>query len=195
MVIGERFAWAHLPKTGGDTTRELFELFPGFVHHADPGDTNDKHATFEDRADTVRGKTLAMNFRRLPAWVLSRAHHVAREGLWPDYTPEPMPAAAELAASTLPDGRLQVFTADGRIRIDRWMRLEHLRHDFLAFVKEFHPVTPADERLVHELPARDVACYDRDPHNWFSASQLKQMYEANPRWATLERELYGDLVI
>ena len=65
----------------------------------------------------------------------------------------------------------------------------------IAFVQELRPVTPADERRVHELPARDVAGYDRDPHKWFSASQLKQMYEANPRWATLEHELYGDLLI
>ena len=35
MVIGKEFAWAHLPKTGGDTTRTLFEAFPGLVQFAD----------------------------------------------------------------------------------------------------------------------------------------------------------------
>jgi hypothetical protein len=111
MVIGERFAWAHLPKTGGDTTRALFCLFPGLVHHADPSDTNDKHATFSERSEAVAGKTLAMNFRRLPAWVLSRAHHVAREGLWPDYRPQPIRSARALAESSLPDERLLHFTS------------------------------------------------------------------------------------
>ena len=39
MVVGERFAWAHLPKTGGGTTRALFGLFPGLALFADSGDT------------------------------------------------------------------------------------------------------------------------------------------------------------
>lgn len=195
MVVGERFAWAHLPKTGGDTTRALFELFPGLVQHADPGDTNDKHATFQARAELVRGKVLAMNFRRLPAWVLSRAHHVAREGTWPDYRPQPVPSPEDLAASALPDDRLRHFTRFGRTPIDHWLRLERLREDFLGFVAGFVPVTPEQEREVRALPAHDVASYDRDPRRWFSERQLRSMYEANPHWAALERELYGDLLI
>jgi hypothetical protein len=193
MVIGERFAWAHLPKTGGDTTLALFCLFPGLVHHADPSDTNDKHATFSERSEAVAGKTLAMNFRRLPAWVLSRAHHVAREGLWPDYRPQPIPSARALAESSLPDERLLHFTCSPEFRIDRWLRLEHLREDFLEFVSELVAVTPEQRRSVRALPPADVASYDRDLRRWFTDAQLQTMYEANPTWAALERELYGDV--
>jgi hypothetical protein len=194
MVIGERFAWAHLPKTGGDTTRGLFELFPGLIRHADPSDTNAKHDTFHDRREAIAGKTLAMNFRRLPEWVLSRAHHVSREGLWPQYRPQPMPAAQALAESSLPDERLLHFTRFGRIHIDHWLRLEHLREDFLDFVAGLVTVTPEQRRSVLELPPADVASYDRDLRRWFTAGQLHTLYEANPRWAALERELYGDLI-
>ena len=55
MVIGKEFAWAHLPKTGGDTTRTLFESFPGLVQFADPGDTNAKHVTFHERMTPCAG--------------------------------------------------------------------------------------------------------------------------------------------
>ena len=194
MVIGEDFAWAHLPKTGGDTTRTLFESFPGLVQFADPGDTNAKHVTFHERIGLVRGKLLAMNVRRLPAWVLSRAHHVAREGVWPDYTPVPMPPTSELAESTLPDERLEYFAFRGPLRVQRWLRLEHLREDFLALVGDLTEVTAAQAQRVRQLPALDVANYDREPSHWFSAAQLHLMYERNPRWAALERELYGGLL-
>lgn len=195
MVIGEEFAWAHLPKTGGDTTRELFQLFPGLVLSADPGDTNEKHLTFRSRRDRVAGKALAMNIRRLPAWALSRAQHVTREGLYPEYVPLPMAAAEEIAASDLPDIRLAHFTDHWRIRIDAFLRLEHLRDDFLAFVRRFTDVSAEQERRVHEHPARDVADYDHALAQWFTPGQLASIYHRNPRWAALEEELYGDLLL
>jgi hypothetical protein len=195
MVIGERFAWSHLPKTGGDTTRELFELLPGLVRRADPGDTNYKHATFKERIRELDGKTLAMNFRRLPAWVLSRAQHVTREGVWPEYTPLPMQTADEMADSDLPDRRLEHFTDFWRLRIDAFLRLEHLRQDFVAFLREFVYVSPELERRLHEHPARDVAAYDHELATWFTAEQLEQMYARNPRWAALEEQLYGNLLL
>jgi hypothetical protein len=195
MVIGERFAWAHLPKTGGDTTRELFQLFPGLVDHADPGDTNVKHSMFTQRPEEVAGKTLAMNFRRLPAWVLSRAQHLTVEGVYPEYVPLPMQTSDEMAASDLPDTRLEHFTDHGRLRIDAFLRLEYLREDFIEFVRAFVEVTPELERRVHEHPARDVRAYEHKLAEWFSREQLELMYRRNPRWAALEQELYGDLLL
>jgi hypothetical protein len=194
VVIAERFAWAHLPKTGGDTTRELFELFPALVLHADPGDTNDKHALFSRRRAEIEGKTLAMNFRRLPAWVLSRGQHLSREGLYPEYEPLPVPSAAEMACTGIPDERLLHFTDHWRLEITAWLRLEHLREDFIAFVSRFVELGPDDVRRVHEHPARDVADYDRRLESWFSPGQLEEMYQRNPRWAALEQELYGNLL-
>ena len=157
MVVGERFAWAHLPKTGGDTTRTLFGLFPGLVLFADPGDTNEKHAIFRDR--------------------------------------EQLDSAPKLASSSLPDARLAYFTSGRWVRIDRWLRLEHLREDFLDFASEIAAVDPRRAREAHELPALDVAEYDREPRNWFSEAQLGEMYRRNPLWGALERQLYGDLLI
>jgi hypothetical protein len=105
-----------------------------------------------------------------------------------------MPAAQALAESSLPDERLLHFTRFGRIHIDHWLRLEHLREDFLDFVAGLVTVTPEQRRSVLELPPADVASYDRDLRRWFTAGQLHALYEANPRWAALERELYGDLI-
>ena len=88
MVIGEDFAWAHLPKTGGDATLSMFRAVPrpGRVRRS-RGLQRQARATFAARAQQIRGKLLVMNFRRLPSWVLSRAQHVSRRGIYPDYEP------------------------------------------------------------------------------------------------------------
>ena len=193
MVIGERFAWAHLPKTGGMATAALFRLFPELIVHGDFEEDNTKHTLFSEREEMVRGKTLAMNFRRLPFWVLSRAQHVARWGVHPDYQPIPMASAEELASSDWPDDRLALYTDDGRFGIDRWVRMERLVEDFLAFVSDFTDVTEERRQEAVSLPSVNAHEYDHDLVSWFTAEQIDRMYERNPRWAAIEVQLYGEL--
>jgi hypothetical protein len=193
LVIGERFAWAHLPKTGGMATAELFRIFPELIVHGDFEEDNSKHALFSEREDSVRGKTLAMNLRRLPFWVLSRAQHVSRWGVYPDYKPIPMATSAELAANDFPDNRLRLYTAEGRFTIDRWIRMEQLVDDFLDFISEFTDVTVERRDAVRAVPMVNTHDYDHEITSWFTPEQIERMYERNPVWAGHERELYGDL--
>jgi hypothetical protein len=194
MVIGERFAWAHLPKTGGSATLELFQLFPELILLADSEDSNEKHTRFEEREAQIAGKQLVMNIRRLPFWVLSRAQHVARWGVFPDYEPIPIPSADELADSDFPDSRLTIYTADGRFEIDRWLRMEHMAEDFLDFVSAHTDVTEERRAAVFAMPMVNTHEYDRELAAWFTPDQIERMYERNPLWEALERRLYGDLV-
>lgn len=193
MVIGERFVWAHLPKTAGMATARLFHLFPELIVFADPEDTNDMHTPFSQRSEQVQGKVLAMNFRRLPTWVLSRAQHVARWGIHPDYTPIPMDSPEELANSRFPDSRIQIYTDEGRIHIDRWLRAESITDDFLAFISELTDVSEEQKQRVRDLGPVNTHDYDKDVTSWFSPVLIRRMYEANPVWAALEKEIYGDL--
>ena len=160
MVIGRDFAWAHLPKTGGDATLAMFRLFPDLIEFADPDDTNDKHAQFHARAQQIRGKLLVMNFRRLPSWVLSRAQHVARRGLYPDYQPQPMGTADELAESSFPDSRIVLYTGEGRFHPDRWLRMETLAEDFLDFISDFRALSDDERERVRAIGAVNQAEYD-----------------------------------
>lgn len=193
MVIGERFAWAHLPKTGGSATLELFKLFPELIEFGDFDASNAKHTAFSDRADQVTGKALAMNIRRLPFWVLSRAQHVARWGIHPEYEPIPMATPQELSESDFPDTRLAVYTQDGRFKISHWIRMEHLAGDFLDFVARFADVSDERRETVTALPMVNAHEYDHELGSWFTPEQVELMYERNPAWARLERELYGGL--
>jgi hypothetical protein len=193
MVIGERFAWAHLPKTGGSATLELFRLFPALIEFADTDPGNSKHATFKQREQEVVGRMLVMNLRRLPFWVLSRAQHVARWGVHPDYQPIPMASPEELSESDFPDNRLALYTDGERFPIDRWLRMEQLGDDFLEFVSEMTPVTPAQRQAVLRQPAVNSHEYDHELASWFTPEQIERMYERNPVWAGIEEDLYGEL--
>jgi hypothetical protein len=193
MVIGERFAGAHLPKTGGSATLELFLLFPELIVFADVEESNMKHTTFKEREHDVAGKTLLMNLRRLPFWVLSRAQHVARWGIHPEYEPIPMATPEELSESDFPDNRLALYTDNGRFGIDRWMRMEHLAEDFVGFVSDLTDLTVERRTRALRLPPVNAHAYDHELGRWFTPEQVERMYERNPVWADLEKELYGVL--
>ena len=194
MVIGERFAWGHLEKTGGDATVELFLTLPELVRFADPPSTEEKHTAFPDRAQEVRGRVLALNIRRLPSWVLSRTLHRARYGEYPDYEPLPMMSPRQMAESSDADQRLLEFTGNRALTIDRWLRTEFLADDFLAFVSEFTEVSEAKQREILELGSRRLGTtlpYDHRIDQWFTGDQIQAMYERNPEWAAVEQRLYG----
>ena len=194
MVIGERFAWGHLEKTGGDATVEFFLAVPELVRFADPPSSAEKHTLFPSRAADIRGKVLALNIRRLPAWLLSRALHEARYGVYPDYEPLPMRSPQQMAESSDGDRRLSDFTGNQELGIDRWLRTEFLADDFLAFVSEFTEVSEAKEQEIRALASvrrGTPLLYDHRVDQWFTPAQIQTMYEHNPVWAAVERQLYG----
>lgn len=190
MVIGERFAWAHLPKTGGDTTAELFRLFPDVVQFADPNE--DKHVSFASREREIEGRVLVANIRRLPAWTLSWAQWRVRtphaDGSFP-----PFDSPQQMVTTPRADALLADLTGGGRFAVDRWLRAERLAEDFLDFLSDFREVSDEDRSRVSALQRRNTHVYDRKVRHWFTPEQLETLYDTNPRWAAIEERVYGDL--
>jgi hypothetical protein len=193
MVIGERFAWGHLQKTGGDATFELFGLFPALVVVADPRNTEAKHASFADRADQVEGKLLAANIRRLPEWTVSWAQQRARLSQRSDGRPVPMNSPEQMVRVPRADVRLSALTGDGRFKVERWLRMEHLADDFCDFISAFTDLDEDARRRIAEFPDVNSMDYDHDPSHWFTPERIRRLYENNPLWAAAEREAYGGL--
>ncbi len=194
MVIGERFAWGHLPKTGGEATRAMFSHVPELVRFADAPNTLDQHKTFAERRDQVEGKVLALNIRRLPAWILSREQHRSRWGVHPENRPMPMPSPAEMASSTVPDERLGAFMAGG-LEIDRWLRTEHIVDDFLTFVAEFTDMPDELSDRIRGIGRINFNVYTRSLDEWFTPEQIEELYARNPRWRAVEESVYGTLAL
>ena len=187
MVIGKFFVWAHLGKTGGDTTLCLFQLFPELVEDADSGPG--KHATFAERPDRVAGKTRALNIRRLPSWVLAFSVHKTLYGLRGRSKRGPMDSPHQMARSHDPDYYLRTYLQGGAI--SHWMRVEYLKEDFLSFISHYADVSDNRRLAVQRLAPANTATYDRDPSHWFSDSQIALLYESNPLWAKVEQQVYS----
>jgi hypothetical protein len=195
VVIGRRFAWAHLPKTAGDATCSMLLGVPGLVQFADPADSNDKHMPFFGREAEVAGKLLAMNIRRLPSWALSGAQHKARHGVHPDYQPRPLETFDEMTSRTDADDLLRWMTDHGRFRIDRWLRAEHLENDVLMLLEELNELTPAARVGVLAVGRRNEGAYSRELELELTDAQIARLYGLNPVWAETERRVYGDVPV
>jgi hypothetical protein len=89
--------------------------------------------------------------RRLPGWMLSKALHQSRYGAYPHYEPLPMKSPQEMAESEDADRRLRGFTGDQALPVDRWLRMEFLGDDFLAFVSELIDLPEAKRQEIREL--------------------------------------------
>jgi hypothetical protein len=195
MVIGEKFAWGHLPKTGGEATRTMFDLFPELIVFADPVRTLEQYTSFKDRQEMVAGKQLVLNIRRLPAWILSHENHKARIPAYPHPKPDPISSPEQMASSTLPDQCLSNFTDNGRLSIDRWLRMESLAEDLLELVMQLTNVTDDRRQRVLRIDHSNSLDYDHDPHHWFTRDRLERLYRNNPNWSTVEQAVYGDTML
>jgi hypothetical protein len=191
VVIGPRFIWAHLPKTGGTLTARLLQLFPELITEVDWHGSPGKHRPFATVEELFPGRVLAMNFRRLPNWVVSFYQHRARYGVHPERTPIPIDPPDELARTQIPQSLIRHFTDEGRIVPDRWIRQEHLVEDTLAFAGEFARVTWRHRRKARRLGLVNAMDYDHDLSRWLGPGHIRTLYESNPLWAELEEQVYG----
>lgn len=192
MVIGERFAWAHLGKAAGTATRAMLTAVPGLVLYAAPIDSIDKHDPFWRHEAAIEGKLRAMNIRRLPSFVLSHAHHQATTGVWPDFEALPLASAEEMADSSEPDEMLRDMTDGPRLPVDRWLRTEHLSEDVTALVAELEALTRAARKGIAAVPWVGKP-YNHQVASTFTPELIRHLYERNPDWAEAERSAYGGL--
>jgi hypothetical protein len=188
MVIGKRFVWAHLPKTGGDATAAMLATVPGLVEFADPPESEEKHLPLFAEGREIAGKLIVMNIRRLPGWALSAAHHEAQFGVYPDYRPGLLETPDEITSKSDADGLLRWMTDQGRIEVDRWLRTESLEQDVVALLDELGVLTPEIEARVRAVGRVNVGMYSRTAP--FTDAQIRRLYERNPMWAAIERRVY-----
>jgi hypothetical protein len=192
VVVAKTFVWAHLPKTGGDSVAAILSLFPEIIEFADPRDSPQKHARFQDRAGTVAGRQRVLGIRRLPSWMLSRAAHRSRRGVRPDFVPLPMESQEEMSTSGAADRSLSNFVEAGSVWPDRWIRVEYLVDDVLALLEEHVEVTKKKRKQIRAMAPKNAGSnYDRSVSAWFTDEMIDRMYEHNPLWQRAEQLAYG----
>lgn len=199
MVIGEKFAWAHIPKTGGDSTHLLFrKIDDGHLRFIDGAE---KHNSFQ-REGAV-GLDRISNIRRLPSLLKSWALHFSHHSKW-----NPGNDDRPFTRDQLVHGQvwwLEPYTSDWKLvsidqvvfdyyeldRIKHWIRTECLLDDFRKVISPYMDVSKL-ETDVHTNQAAEMGAYIRKIQ--FSKYELKQIYRNCRRLADIEATVYGDLI-
>jgi len=188
MVIGETFAYGHIPKTGGDAVHAWLAQLGEF--EIDPLSEPRKHDFFWQRG--VQRDLYVLSIRRLPQWALSYLHELAGHpaaarhyGIPPGDVIRP-----EHAFRLRPDDYLCQHQAGGRAA-GVWLRMEHLFQDFVSFVDaHIQPVTPQLRRQLQAVPTKGRRPYDHNVRAFFSPEQIADLYNQFPMWAAVERQVY-----
>lgn len=185
MVIGEKFAWTHMGRTGGDATAQYFSIFSDYLKlEIDPPGLHKKHDTFEKR--NVNNKILALNIRKLPSYFLSHIFHM------PTLSKPPYPNTKDALdvknpLSSLPDNYIKHYTNNLTLKINHWFRMEYLKEDILKFMQSFLEITPKIVNEIYSLKTKAVADYDHDVYNHWSDDEIATLYKNNPIWSEIEK--------
>ena len=172
MVIGEKFAYGHIPKTGGDAVHAWLSQIDGL--EVDPINENRKHECFSMRG--IRRDIYVLSIRRLPFWALSLLHELAVHpdvsrayGIPPGNTVRP-----EHALLLKADECLEQYQSFGRT-VSVWLRMEHLFDDLVQFINEhIQPVTPELRRRLLAVRTKGQRSYNHDVDAFFTPDQIAQ---------------------
>ncbi|HNX68302.1 MAG TPA: hypothetical protein PLL75_00975 [Candidatus Omnitrophota bacterium] len=208
MFITERFCWGHLGKTGGDSTKAMFDLL-GLkdILLAHGKEDPDKHKFFSDHPDLCAGKPRILNIRRLPMWLVSRWNHLYRRDHLQKIDRERITEGlVGMTGKASADQVLAPFLDSG---IDHWLRVEYLAEDFIKTLQKFISIPDSVKIKIREIRLNrgaDIALHAAKDFlgtgyvsaesvvlRCFSPQDIKRMYDQNPRWAAIERKVYGNL--
>ena len=194
MIHNDKFVWLHLPKTGGTTVHNLFKTMdiPGL--HVDDNNSKTKHDSLEHREKTgwVSGKRKPfITFRRLEDWLISDWMHKKTWMGLEDLPFEPVQSglfySLRLGGTWVAaDWWIQYFQIDDTFT---FLRLEHLEDDINK--KLMHYVAESAKPI--KIKTRDNKNQNREKLNEthkIAAKNLDQIKLANPKWASIEADLY-----
>lgn len=191
MIVGPDFVWLHFPKCAGTSVEKalaaLYGNKPGYqFDEVGPTAQMIWHDTIAQRMKLdpsfdVGGRKIVACFRRLPTWILSRVHYEAAR--------EPFHKATR---DMIVSGRF--YENDGFVNhadyyagiyntppVDFWIRTERAAED-LARVLDL-PLDTIAALMPHE---------NRTEHSdQLSDDEIDRLYAACPKWAELEKRIYG----
>lgn len=203
MIVSSNFVWLHFPKSGGHSVDQALRMaLPGqraaaFDAKTNPGWHDSLQARRARRPDLeVSNQVVICGIRRLPHWMLSAIHYEASRPPYLSATRE-MLCRGEFFHNNGLTGRADDYALHFLdSRVERWIRTEHMAEDFeRAFgdVLESHLMRAAI-RKVRRVVNGTRLNYIRALDYHFTPAELDALYAANPVWAALERQVYGDIL-
>lgn len=198
MVINEKFVWAHLPKTGGTTTLSMFNNLDIELLMDDKTDPS-KHQTYSVRdsiyalnktsnnvLEKIEGKDRILGFRRLPNFLLSFYYHRKNFN------------NLDLDLNNIKKCVIDNSTCDKLLlgyepeKVKHWIRVENITEDFISAIGNYTTKIPT-ESLNNIVDNSNT--YNKDVFSHFTKSEITSMYDLSPVWTSIEKRLYGNLII
>ncbi len=203
MVISDRLAWGHIPKTGGDITHAYFSQFQTQLKlEIDNLGLPNKHDYFAMR-NIDDSRILLLNIRRLPSLILSVVHHkINYDGaniidFKKDILEKTNPDNSNIDYSTYADTTLLAMTSfgDRKLKISKWLRCENILEDFTDFIVDWVDYSRQQiKEMLEPIHVKDFNSYDHEISKYWTSDEIKIIYKNNPLWASVEKEVYGDLL-
>lgn len=193
MIIGDNFIVGHIPKTGGDAAHQYFSCLKSPTWVIDSTADPIKHQTFDQRG--VFKDKYVLTIRRLPTWARSflieiMTHPIKKDFGWKKSDTE--------KSFVTPDRILSHVKADEILAkykpVTHWLRMEYLVEDILNFMRGIRDMTEEDERIVRGQVTKGQRLYNHDVFSFYTLDQIGRLYEANPKWAAVEKQIYGSLI-
>lgn len=206
MVIGEDFAWAHLAKTGGNSTLKMFMILDRLVQYHDPIDSHKKHLSFEIKEEelgiSLKNKKRILNIRRLPSWILSHVNFQKKvygvpinerliEGIVNIADPDTVNTNHVTYQEMHVDESLIYYDYQ---KVNHWLRTENLASDFISIMSTFSKISKNEKAEIHGVRDNVNPHYNKSIKDNFSNKEISQLYEHCPIWAGVEMEVYGNVL-
>lgn len=204
MIVSDTFIWVHFPKCAGHTVDQAIRSvthgrsdirfdqrteMASWHHSPEDRRKSDPSLTFADRR-------IISGFRRLPYWILSRVHYDASRSPYLTATRDMLLRGEFFERNGLvqrADAYAEHYSRSG---VQRWIRTEHLAEDFERHFGDVlgSQLARAAVRKLRKVVNGSRLNYGRDLAYHFTPAELDGLYAANPVWAAIEREIYGDLL-
>lgn len=188
MIIATQFVIGHIGKTGGDSAKLIVQALQLPEIHIIPVDSPLKHCTFRQWGQDLSNRELVLSIRRLPAFVLSQLHHRLMDGRLTE-----LPAPELICRDYMGDFYIRHYTDEGQLKIDRWLRCEHLRSDLKDYLTKHFELSDEQNSLLETASTKPRLPYRHDVGAFLQPEQVRELYDNNPLWAEIEREVYGQL--
>ena len=174
MVIGKNFIWLHMGKTGGNSTKLMFEGLDGILYTDSIHDPK-KHSNLtrtDIDATLLQDKKIICNIRKLPAWIKSyRQQRIVVHNK--------VLTLEELCMSA--EGHIKTYSNS----VDYWIRTEQLADDFIKIISNFIDISPEQEKNIRRIHI-NKRTYSHD----LTQEDIDYLYDSCPTWKKYEEMVY-----
>lgn len=202
MIFGPQFAFAHIPKTGGDALLEYLKTIPDVMEHFDDVDSRRKHEPFILRPESLEKPRLVLCLRNMVGWAMSMLHELQRQpkmreayDLDGDHIFETDYVLSTIMPRIGPDAHLTPFLEGVEYDKLYWLRCERLKSDFIHFANtHLRTLTEVEHDIIidHLGSQKGRQTYHKKACEVFPKEVIPQFVADNPLWSDIQGWVYSE---